>query len=165
MTKQTEALKLALRSIRELVLDESDDAPALQGARMRKQKAEKAIREALAEQELVFSFKMQLKPGWGSQYPSPCVIGDPDLRSLFSKVGDVVTFYTSPPAQRKPLTDEEIEALLPNPDGTAEVDSVRVLVAPGLYGTEYTEADAWTKESIIQVARAIEAAHGIKGDA
>ena len=45
-----EAMKLALRSIRELVLDESDDAPALQGARMRKQKAEKALREALAEQ-------------------------------------------------------------------------------------------------------------------
>jgi len=66
------------------------------------------------------------------------------------------------PAQRKPLTDEEIEALLPEPDGTAEVDSVRVLVAPGLYGTEYSEADAWTKESVIQVARAIEAAHGIK---
>ena len=65
MSKQTEALKLALRSIRELVLDESDDAPALQGARMRKQKAEKALREALAEQ----------------------------------------------PAQRKPLTDEEIEQI------------------------------------------------------
>ena len=45
-----EAMKLALRSIQELVLDESDDAPALQGARMRKQKAEKALREALAEQ-------------------------------------------------------------------------------------------------------------------
>ena len=44
-----EAMKLALRSIRELVLDNSDDAPALQGVRMRKQKAEKALREALAQ--------------------------------------------------------------------------------------------------------------------
>ena len=50
MTKD-EAMKLALRSIRELVLDESDDAPALQGVRMRKQKAEKALREALAQPE------------------------------------------------------------------------------------------------------------------
>ena len=74
-----------------------------------------AIREALAEQpaqEPVFKFQMQLKPGWGSQYPTPCVIGDPDLRSLFGKVGDVVTFYTSPqPAQpSKPwvgLTEED----------------------------------------------------------
>ena len=50
MTKD-EAMKLALRSIRELVLDNSDDAPALQGVRMRKQKAEKALREALAQPE------------------------------------------------------------------------------------------------------------------
>ena len=49
MTTKDEALKLALRSIRELVIDESDDAPALQGVRMRKLAAEKAIREALAE--------------------------------------------------------------------------------------------------------------------
>jgi len=50
MTKD-EAMKLALRSIRELVVDESDDASALQGVRMRKQKAEKALREALAQPE------------------------------------------------------------------------------------------------------------------
>ena len=50
MTKD-EAMKLALKSIRELVVDESDDAPALQGVRMRKQKAEKALREALAQPE------------------------------------------------------------------------------------------------------------------
>lgn len=74
------------------------------------------------------------------------------------------TLYTAPPEQRKPLSDEEIEALLPEPDGTAEVDTVRVLVAPGLYGTEYTEADAWKKESVIQVVRAVEAAHGITGE-
>lgn len=59
--------------------------------------------EQPAQQEPVFSFQMQLKPGWGSQYPSPCVIGEPDLNSLFGKIGDVVTFYTSPPARREPL--------------------------------------------------------------
>ncbi len=61
--------------------------------------------KAAQQQEPVFKFQMQLKPGWGSQYPTPCVIGDPDLRSLFSKIGDVVTFYTSPPAS-KPRTDK-----------------------------------------------------------
>ncbi len=58
-----------------------------------------------AQQEPVFSFQMQLKPGWGGQYPRAVAIGEPDIESLFGKVGDVVTFYTSPqPAQRKPLT-------------------------------------------------------------
>jgi len=70
------------------------------------------IRKALAEQpaqQPVFSFKMQLKPGWGSQYPYPAVIGEPDWQSIFGNIGDVVTFYTSPQPS-KPwvgLTDEE----------------------------------------------------------
>ena len=47
MTTKDEALKLALRSLRELVPDDSDYAPALQGQRMRQEKAIKATREAL----------------------------------------------------------------------------------------------------------------------
>ena len=73
MTKD-EAMKLALRSIQELVLDESDDAPALQGARMRKQKAEKALREALAEQPV-----QQEPVAWEQFYPD---IGKPQIDKL-----------------------------------------------------------------------------------
>jgi hypothetical protein len=52
-------------------------------------------------QEPVFSFQMQLRPGWGGQYPRAVAIGEPDIESLFGKVGDVVTFYASPqPAQQ-----------------------------------------------------------------
>ena len=47
-------------------------------------------------------------------------------------------FYTSPPAQRKPLTDEEIYDMYNEPRSDAEM---------------------------LEFARAIEAAHGIKGDA
>ena len=88
-----EAMKLALRSIRELVLDESDDAPALQGARMRKQKAEKALREALAEQPV-----QQEPVAWEQFYPD---IGKPQIAFNAEVIG-----YVAP--QRKPLTDEEI---------------------------------------------------------
>ena len=48
--------------------------------------------------------------------------------------------YTSPPAQRKPLTDEQIIQIASTPDGS----------------------QATTKGYVIPFARAIEAAHGIK---
>lgn len=49
---------------------------------------------------------------------------------------EAIPLYTSPPAQRKPLTDEEIEKCFAESDGT-----------------------------FVSAGRAIEAAHGIKGDA
>ena len=55
--------------------------------------------------------------------------------------------YTSPPAQRKPLTDEEIEKLA----------SKHLDVGDGAYGTHYVFGE-------INFARAIEAAHGITGE-
>jgi hypothetical protein len=51
----------------------------------------------------------------------------------------IVPLYTSPPAQRKPLTDEEIANILPDDD------------TPMSLG-----------EAFVKFARAIEAAHGIK---
>ena len=48
MTKD-EALDLALRSLKELVPDESDYAPAIQGQRKRQEKAITAIKQALAQ--------------------------------------------------------------------------------------------------------------------
>jgi len=44
-------MKQALRVIKQLVVDESDDAPALQGSRMRKLGIEKALNERLAQPE------------------------------------------------------------------------------------------------------------------
>lgn len=108
MSKQTEALKLAQRSIRELVIDESDDAPALQGVRMRKLAAEKSIREALAEQqaqqEPVATLWQHGETG-RARITMPGDITDCDAR--WFKAADL---YTSPPAQRKPLTDAQINA-------------------------------------------------------
>ena len=52
--------------------------------------------------------------------------------------------YTSPPAQRKPLTDEEIDRLWSQ-------------------SLADTEGETWLP--LREFARAIEAAHGIKGDA
>jgi hypothetical protein len=68
--------------------------------------------------------------------------------------------YAAPPAPearkpRQPLTDEEINELLPEPDGTAEANKVKV--AGGL-GYEYDEVDAWSKPLVMAVARAVEAA-------
>ena len=89
-----EAMKLALRSIQELVLDESDDAPALQGARMRKQKAEKALREALAEQPV-----QQELVAWEQFYPD---IGKPQIAFNSEVIG-----YVAPQRTWVGLTQEE----------------------------------------------------------
>jgi hypothetical protein len=74
--------------------------------------------------------------------------------------------YTTPPAAAQPapvpLTDEQIKALMPIADGTAETDKKRVEVLPGVMGYEFGEVDAWSMPLVLQIARAIEAAHSIK---
>jgi hypothetical protein len=60
-----------------------------------------------------------------------------------------------------PLTDDQIRALTPKPDGVAEGNVRRVEVLPGVMGTEFDEVDAWSMPLVLQIARAIEAAHGI----
>ena len=63
-------------------------------------------------------------------------------RQCFAQLCDLepgTDLYTSPPAQRKPLTDEQIVAIIEHADGS-----------------EYSD---------IEFARAIEAAHGIKESA
>lgn len=72
--------------------------------------------------------------------------------------------YTEAPPPRQPLTDEQISALLPEADGTAEANTVWVKDGDFPY-CEYEEVDAWSRPLVIQIARAIEAAHGIKGEA
>jgi hypothetical protein len=60
-----------------------------------------------------------------------------------------------------PLTDDQIRGLTPKPDGVAEGNVRRVEVLPGVMGTEFDEVDAWSMPLVLQIARAIEAAHGI----
>ena len=55
------------------------------------------------------------------------------------------------------LTDEEINALLPEADGAAEVDVKRVEVQPGLWGEECSLADAWSLPLMLQFLNAYEA--------
>ena len=72
----------------------------------------------------------------------------------------------TPPAAPVPLTDDQIRGLTPKPDGVAEGNVRRVEVLPGVMGTEFDEVDAWSMPLVLQIARAIEAHHGIteKGD-
>jgi hypothetical protein len=49
------------------------------------------------------------------------------------------------------LTDEEREALILEPDGSAEANVKRVEVLPGAWGKEYDEVDAWSKPLILQM--------------
>ena len=85
---------------------------------------------------------------------------------LVKKLGQAMSFAEQEviASPRKPLKDEEIEKLMPNADGTAEANKVWVKDGDFPY-CEYDEVDAWSKPLVIQIARAIEAAHGIKGEA
>jgi len=55
------------------------------------------------------------------------------------------------------LTDEEENALIPDPDGSAEANVRRVEVLPGAWGKEYEEVDAWSKPLVLQMLRNHEA--------
>jgi len=126
MKTQTEALKLALESL--------EDFDSLHGDKT--QEAIAAIKEALAqpEQEPVAVL-----------FEDGSIVKYEDLEFVPEKSGQrVQMLYTSPPAQRKPLTDEEIE---------------RIRIEQ--------EFDQWaiSKGAFKYAARAVEAAHGIKGDA
>ena len=49
------------------------------------------------------------------------------------------------------LTDEEENALIPDPDGSAEVNVKHVEVLPGAWGKEFEEVDAWSKPLVLQM--------------
>jgi hypothetical protein len=70
-----------------------------------------------------------------------------------------ITSATPPAAQRQwvGLTDEEENALIPDPDGSAEANVRRVEVLPGAWGKEYEEVDAWSKPLVLQMLRDHEA--------
>ena len=110
-----EAMKLALDALKQI-----DEAMPVPVAKL----AQAALREALAEQPA------QQEPGrnhWED--------GD-----VFERIGAM----KNQPAQRKPLTDEQIDRLWSQ-------------------SLADTESETWLP--LREFARAIEAAHGIKGDA
>ena len=139
MSKKDEALKLALDA-----LEAKGDAWIVL-----ERKAKAAIREALAEQPA-----QQEPVAWRLWDEDP--LGGTDHRWAYYDKSDFVDgvdptkhfkvepLYTSPPAQRKPLTDEQIEKLREKTFST---------------GNPYCPVDS---KSMRKAARAIEAAHNIK---
>jgi len=66
---------------------------------------------------------------------------------------------TAPAAEvPEAMGDAEIDRLLPESDGTAEANATRVELAPGVWGSEYEEVDAWSRPLIRQFASALNAA-------
>jgi hypothetical protein len=57
----------------------------------------------------------------------------------------------APAPVAQPLTDEQIDALMPPADGSAEANVRRVEVLPGVMGTEFDEVDAWSLPLVRQV--------------
>ena len=87
-----------------------------------------------------------LRAALGQPEPEPVAWKDKTYGNLHHQdFGNSIPLYTAPP-QRKPLSDEEIGAILEDPN-IAEKHQGNWLVLPYAY------------------ARAIEAAHNIKGDA
>ncbi len=142
-----EAMKLALEALEYIDLVNNDHAPAIQGQRKRQENAIKALQEALAEQ-----------PAQPQREPV-AVISAEQLSGMFHKLDGLdknqwgydwkkgwnaalrrAMDYTSPPAQRKPLTDEELFAVIKKID----------------------RDEQYIQTSLRHLARAIEAAHGIK---
>lgn len=62
---------------------------------------------------------------------------------------------------KPPLTNEQIEELLPEADGTAEEVKRKVEYKPGLWADEVGIDDAWSKSLVIEIIRAVEKHHGI----
>ena len=122
MTKD-EALKLALEALENVTEDYVKDRQYIHN------KAITAIRKALAQPE-------QEPVAWMT--PTGALYRTEDVDGCFDETH--IPLYTTPP-QRKPLTDEEIDAIY---------TGVRAV---------HHEIDSYV------FARAIEAAHGIKGEA
>lgn len=82
--------------------------------------------------------------------------------ALTLKAMSVAADAAPPQAVQQPLSEEQIEGLMPTPDGTAEANVVRLEVLPGVMGTEYEEVDAWSLPLVVQAIRAVEEHHGIR---
>jgi len=132
MTKD-EALKLALRSLKELAPDDSDYAPALQGQRKRQENAITAIKQALAA-------PVQEPVGWISNKDfEPIRIrimqeayeladrNDPEGYNAIKVMCGDVQKMLSPQRTWVGLTDEEIQECLQGlPTQTIDVYARRI---------------------------------------
>lgn len=145
MTKQTEALKLALEALNSFPAKHM--TPFISSART-------AIREALAEQPAIKQDLTPEQPAHPQQEPVATKLETQQFNCFhvsaedFQKLKELpvgTKLYTSTPAQHKPLTDEEIMAI-----------GKQLGLKCRLGGNPNIDFD---------YARAIEAAHGIKGDA
>ena len=125
MSKEREALKLALEALKQI-----DEAMPFPVAKF----AQAAIREALAEQPAQQQESVDLEAVYETIIRWDIGGGKRSRRELARRI---VALYTSPPVS-KPLTDEQIMEMYNEPRSDAEM---------------------------IEFARAIEAAHGIKGSA
>ena len=147
-----EAMKLALDALEKLVRFESDSWE-LGSCRIAGQ-ATKALREALAEQpvqqEPVTWRNAALRVGEDLCSVGPFGYYDMTAEQWLDWALSVVTVHapprTQPPAQRKPLTDEEINELRQQFGVSSDGRGIK----------EFTY--------VRDFARAIEASHGIKGN-
>jgi hypothetical protein len=138
-----EAMKLALEALETVVVDVKTTPTAYEAQRQ----AITALREALAEQP------EQQEPVamWDGKYQ----IEFGNLSAYKHGEHSWIPLYTSPPAQRKPLTDEQILRLVP---GLQDC-----LCDPYDYNNSGDDYASIPKD-MIRLARAIEAAHGITGE-
>ena len=140
MTPQTEALKLALEALRDnqhLVADNERHAYVMEYNGII-EKCEKTLSQP--EQEPAYWQWRRKQDDWQVR-----MIFSHEVRAT-TEDSEVRTLYTTQP-QRKPLTDEQIDAVMPQPTDFG-------IVQPPWSGSDITILRA--------MARAIEAAHGIK---
>ena len=141
-----EVMELALRSIRELVVDESDDAPALQGVRMRKQKAEKALREALAqpEQEPTYTSTQATNcAGCGERKHTPLRIdamgGYVCLTCIDKKLGSLLGEFGYEQSEQEPVAWEQFYPDIGKPKFVAQPEQEPVAWFRKLFSPEIGE--------------------------
>lgn len=172
MTKQTEAMKLALEALEGAL---SDDKPYIEKSKQ----AIVALREALAEQpaqqepvalpEKMYEFVPTPEPiKW--HHPEcegqciACLIEQVVQEAYGSQgLGYLQRHLTSPPAQRKPLTDEAIKL-------RGEIGVLAGLLKAALQVIDTVDGDddaecLMLMELQNKITYAIRSAHGIKGDA
>jgi len=134
MSKQREALKMALLALEIAPLDHNS---VKSGFFKKRHYAIIALREALAEPEPWTPDDMAYRPGGlpmdAEQEPVAWMCADEDMTqkgySRFSRncAGEWnIPVYTTPPA-RKPLTDEQIDALDLPPNGCTMRELVRAI--------------------------------------
>ena len=140
---------------------------ALEQAKRNTIEAITALRERLAqpEQEPVAWMHNFIEGGISIGKKPTDLNRHPDRWTALYKDPTPCKTWHQPEQQKPPLTDEQIEELLPEADGTAEEVKRKVEYRPGLWADEVGIDDAWSKPLVIEIIRAVEKHHGIGGKA